>query len=450
MYNITLYCINLLLFVNNIEFSCQPKSYRERFHMRLDQKVCSRLSENWNGIEADELMGYVLPKCKEILTEAKLRELLARRERLRVKFGIDPTASDIHLGHVVPVMLLRQFARAGHHVDFIIGDFTARVGDPTERQTGRIPLSVEKIEENMRTYQEQIGIYIDLSLITFHHNASWLNPMPLQEVFAIFQQLNLAEAMQRDDFRSRLKASQGVSLAEVCYGVLMGIDSVHLRTQLEIGGIDQLLNFQQCRKIMRLNGMEEETIAMTPMIEGTSGDGRKMSKSYGNAIAVRATAEEQFGKIMSIPDSLIVQYFCSFADIHQKEVPELEALVASNPMEAKKQLATVVVALRTKSFDDGLLERQRFERKFSRRSIVQADCIQVTATPGLTMFQALEQSGEFKSRNELRRMFEQHAVRIISGEEETTVELAGGIPIGGCIVRVGKRKFFQIHIDTPE
>lgn len=413
---------------------------------RFDQQFCTRISEPWDSIESDEFVGFLLPKCQEVITPERLRQKIVEQSVLKVKFGIDPTASEIHIGHVVPIMLLRQFAKAGHHIDFIIGDFTARVGDPTARDTGRTPLNPEQIVKNMQTYTSQIGKYIDLRVLHIHHNAEWLNPMTLQEIFAIFQQINLSEAMQREDFRARMRNEQAVSLAEVCYGVLMGIDSVHLGTHVEVGGIDQLLNFQQCRKIMRQSGMDEEVILMTPILEGTSGDGKKMSKSYGNYVAVNATHEEKFGKIMSIPDRLIGQYFRCFADVHKRELDELDIFITENPLEAKKQLATLIVALETKRIEDGLRERESFERKFSQKKIRDEDCVELAEDASTTILDALLKSSQFKSKGELRRLFEQQAVRSVSEDGKITLSPETVISQIHGVVRVGKRRFFQFVV----
>ena len=413
---------------------------------RFDQQFCTRISEPWDSIESDEFVGFLLPKCQEVITPERLRQKIVEQSVLKVKFGIDPTASEIHIGHVVPIMLLRQFAKAGHHIDFIIGDFTARVGDPTARDTGRTPLNPEQIVKNMQTYISQIGKYIDLRVLHIHHNAEWLNPMTLQEIFAIFQQINLSEAMQREDFRARMRNEQAVSIAEVCYGVLMGIDSVHLGTHVEVGGIDQLLNFQQCRKIMRQSGMDEEVILMTPILEGTSGDGKKMSKSYGNYVAVNATHEDKFGKIMSIPDRLIGQYFRCFADVHKRELDELDIFITENPLEAKKQLATLIVALETKRIEDGLRERESFERKFSQKKIRDEDCVELAEDASTTILDALLKSSQFKSKGELRRLFEQQAVRTVSEDGEITLSPETVISQIHGVVRVGKRRFFQFVV----
>ncbi|MDB5265598.1 MAG: Tyrosine--tRNA ligase [Parcubacteria group bacterium] len=409
--------------------------------IRFDQKFLARAIENWEGMIADEIVGFLQPKCQQIITEERLRHLLDQR-KLRVKFGIDPTATDVHLGHVVPILVLNIFARTGNHVDLIIGDFTARVGDPTERDTGRVPLSPEKIAENKTTYVSQIGKYLSVEKVSIHHNTTWLNPMSLSDVFGIFQSLNLAEALQREDFRERGRKGQGVSLAEVCYGVLMGIDSLHLQTDVEVGGIDQLLNFQQCRTIMRNAGLEEEVILMTPIIEGTSGDGRKMSKSYNNYIAVNSSQADKFGKIMSIPDRLIFQYFLSFADVHQRELDELRIFVEANPFEAKKQLATVVASLETKNPDDGLRERDTFERLFSQQVIHDDDYVQLNVEPGATALVALYASGKFQSKAALRRLFEQNAVRSVT--DSVLIKQDDQVPEGGWRVRVGRRMFFKI------
>ncbi len=329
---------------------------------RFDQLFFPRISESWEGIKVDEFIGFLFPKCQRILTAKKLLALLSREQKLRVKFGIDPTASSIHIGHLAPMMLLKQFIKAGHLIDFIIGDFTALVGDPSGRDTERVPLTPEQNIINMQTFQDQISTFIDISSANIHQNSEWLNQISLRELFAIIQKINLTEAIQREDFRKRIRNSQAVSLAEVCYGMLMGIDSVHLSTDVEIGGIDQLLNFQQCRKIMHEKNIAKEVVMMVPLLEGTDGGERKMSKSFGNTIPITDNLENKFGKIMSIPDRLTFQYFCSFADVHQRELYELKTFTKSDPLEAKKQLATFLVALETKDITNGYKEREKFKK----------------------------------------------------------------------------------------
>lgn len=411
--------------------------------VRFDKLFFLRAFESWTEISPKEFISYLLPKCQEIITKKGLMTILNEKRKLKIKFGIDPTASDIHIGHLVPMMLLKQFVKAGHHIDFIIGDFTALVGDPTERHTSRSVLTSEQIAINMQTFQTQVGRFFDLSSLNIHYNSTWLNQLTLQEVFTIFQKINLTEAFQREDFRKRVTNSQAVSLAEVCYGVLMGIDSVHLLSDIEIGGIDQLLNLQQCRKIMRDKNFTEEIALMVPLLEGTDGIGRKMSKSFGNTVSVTATIEDKFGKIMSIPDRLIFQYFCSFADIHQNELGQLKSFVEHEPLEAKKQLATLLVSIETKRLESGLEEREKFERKYSHKIISDNDCFSLFSNGNQKIFDLLFSSEKFKSKSVLRRLFSQGAVRILLDSKEITLE-ESSIITDSCKLRVGKTLFFSV------
>lgn len=394
----------------------------------------------------DEFLGFVSSKCESILTLERLKELLESGRSLKIKFGIDPTASSIHMGHVVPIMLLRQFQKVGHQIDFIIGDFTAKIGDPSGRNSARPSITAEQIVLNMATYKDQVRRFIDVESMNIHYNSEWLGSMSLFEIFEMFQAINLAEAIQRNDFRERLSNSQSVSLAEVCYGSLMGIDSVKLESDIEIGGIDQLLNFQQCRQIMQFKKMMEEVVLMTPILEGISGDGRKMSKSFGNVIAVTDSPEDKFGKVMSIPDTLIIPYFLCFADTTEGEKRDIDKFVADNPLEAKKQLAVFIISLDVGNIESGLVQRDLFERKFSKKEIAIEDCLPLITEKGKTFLEALWLSGQFSSRSDLRRLFEQKAVRIMkAGESLSTLCLNDKVE-SPCLVKVGKRKFFNFKI----
>lgn len=414
--------------------------------MNFAEKFFKRSGESWAGIKAEEFLGFISSKCQSVLTIERLKELLYGGRSLKVKFGIDPTASNIHMGHVVPIMLLRQFQKAGHQIDFIIGDFTAKIGDPSGRNSARPPITAEQIMLNMATYKDQVKRFIDVDSMNIRYNSEWLGSMSLFEIFEMFQAINLAEAVQRNDFRERLSNHQAVSLAEVCYGSLMGIDSVRLGSDIEIGGIDQLLNFQQCRQIMQFKRMVEEVILMTPILEGVSGNGRKMSKSFGNTIAVNDSPEDKFGKVMSIPDKLITSYFLCFADTAKGEKEDLEKFVAGNPLEAKKQLAVFIVSLDAGNMENGLVQRELFERKFSKKEIAIEDCLVLAMKKGETFFEALWSSGQFSSRSELRRLFEQKAIRVMeAGECRSALCINDSAEIS-CLIKVGKRKFFNVQV----
>jgi len=310
-----------------------------------------------------------------------------------------------------------------------------------------VPLTIEQILNNFSSYKKQISPYIDTSAITLRRNSEWLEKMNLSDFFSIIQNINLGDATQREDFRARAKNAEGVSLAEACYGVLMGIDSLNLETDIELGGLDQLLNFNQCRKVLEISSKEKEVALTTPILEGTAGDGRKMSKSFGNYVALDATNEDKFGKIMSIPDNLMFSYFASFAPVMEKESDELKAFIEENPLEAKKQLATFIVALGSKELSQGEAEREKFERKFSKKEITEDDVIEIIGGGDETHFEVLSMSEYFESKSELRRLFEQGAVvHIKPSGEDMVLDLDTVVSEAEGIVRVGKRRFFKISI----
>ncbi|MFA7715198.1 MAG: tyrosine--tRNA ligase, partial [Candidatus Paceibacterota bacterium] len=277
--------------------------------------------------------------------------------------------------------------------------------------------------------------FVDIGKMEIHHNSSWLGKMSLSDTLGHLQKISVTAAMQRDDFRKRAEKNQTVSIAELIYGLLMGFDSLELHTDIEIGGIDQFLNIVQCRMLMENAGVVPEVGLFAPLIEGTDGTGRKMSKSLGNTIPVEASLEDKFGKVMSIPDSLILPWFKAFTFIHEDELPELESFISQQPLEAKKILGILLIALETKDLGSGERERQNFERKFSQKAINDDDCEKIQAKEDL--FLSLKQ--KFSSNSELRRLFEQNAVRTLDGALLTGKESFTGI------VRVGKRKIFKIQ-----
>ncbi len=406
---------------------------------RFDERYIERSKESWDKISPEDFLGYLMPKAEQVLSKDSLREVLLSGRKLNIKLGIDPTGKDIHLGHLVPIIVLRQFLRAGHKVHLIIGDFTARVGDPSGRTTSRKSLTASDIKDNQKTYIAQIDRYIKTGKLKIHHNGDWLEKVKLSDFFGILERINLSDALQRDDFRNRIKNGQGVSLSEACYGILMAIDSVELKTDIEVGGVDQLLNFQQARQIMPMYGLKEEVAFTVPILEGTSGDGRKMSKSFDNYIAVTASPEEKFGKIMSIPDKLILSYFVSFADVNEKEIEELEEFIAAEPMEAKKQLATFIASLEFGDLKKGLEEREKFERKFSKEIISDEDCLEIKIKDGVSVLEMLFETGQFESKGEIRRLFSEKSARSLVDDNILSLDY---LPAAGEKIRVGKRKFF--------
>lgn len=404
--------------------------------MRFDKLFLDKALGDWQDMPNTEWLEIVQNKLESSLGLERFIELCRSDKKMVIKFGIDPTASNIHIGHVVPMMLVNAFLKKGHKIFVIIGDFTAKIGDPSGRNSERKALTSEQIKDNMRTYTEQIGMFVDLDKINIKFNSEWIDKTTPHELFETFQMINISQAMQRDDFRKRIENCSAVSLAEVCYSVLMGLDSVVLNCDVEIGGIDQLLNFQQCRDVMKGNGQIEEIALMTPILEGTSGDGRKMSKSYGNAIAVLEDSNEKFGKFMSIKDEQILPYFRCFAFMNNHDKTELESFINENPFEAKKQLASYFVSLQAKDITQGEKARMEFERKFSKKTINVEDCIEIKLEDEDTYYTALSRA-KLMSNSELRRMFTGNAVRDI----ENGCVLSKDTRADFGKIRVGKRVF---------
>lgn len=395
------------------------------------------------ALGTDDFLALLRPKCKQIITSEDLEKLIRAKKKLRVKLGIDTTGSEIHLGHAVPLMLLRLFQRAGHQIDFVIGDFTGMIGDPSGRTDKRAELTGTTAAKNMKTYARQIAPIIDLKKARVYKNSSWLGKMPLVDFFKILGAISFGAVAQREDFRERLKAGNPVTLREANYASLMAIDSLHLKSDIEVGGIDQLLNFMQARDVMAASGRKPETVLVTPLIEGTAGDGRKMSKSFNNYIALAASAETQFGLVMSIPDTLILSYFVSFADVYEHEIGALEKYVHAKPFEAKKELAMLIVAL-FHGDDSAKGAREDFERKFSKKEYVTADekkiAMHLPANIVDALFDAF--SGAY-SKTRIRGLIEQGGVRKFKGAEQHIVGTVAERVEVGDLIKVGKINLFR-------
>jgi len=405
-----------------------------------------RSREPLSKISADDFLALLVPKCREVVTSEGLEKALRAGRKLRVKLGIDATGAEIHLGHAVPLMILRLFQRAGHEVHFIIGDFTGKIGDPSGRTDRRREITDKEITANIKTYTKQISPILDLKKTKVHQNSKWLSRMRLAEFFEMISAVSFGEVSQREDFRARLKAGSPVSLREANYASLMGIDSVHLKADIEVGAIDQLLNFMQARSIMEAQGLQPEVVLAAPLIEGTAGDGRKMSKSFGNYIALSASVEDQFGLIMSIPDSILESYFVSFGDIRQDELDELRVFIEKNPLESKKQLGMLIVSLfyGEKAARDA---RSAFERKFSRKEFNDADAIDIRmkVLPA-PLFDALMRAlGDEYSRSQIRTLISQRAIRRINGGADEVLGDQADLVRAGDLIRVGKLHLFRFN-----
>jgi len=417
-----------------------------------------RQDRDLRGLDADAQFRLLAAKSKLILPEDVVLERLRESKRtgrpLVIKLGVDPTSAHLHLGHAVPLYLLRRFQDLGHRVILLVGDFTARIGDPAGRVAERPPLTPEQIEENFRTYREQAGRILDMARVEVRHNSEWLDRIRLQDLLRTLKGINVSASLQREDFRERLDKGFSLTLAEVLYSVCMGLDSVALEPDIEIGGVDQLLNLQMCREVMAIEGLAPEGIVVTDILEGISGDGSKMSKSLGNAIALEDPPEEMYGKVMSIPDRLLEPYFMLLTEVPPESWSRLREEMdrgERNPRDVKACLARVLVTL----LHGGEAARRgesAFEEVFRKKGVPD-DMPTLTVArsewESLSLVDVLDRGGVVESRSEGRRLFQQGAIRWLAadGGRDEFAKLADDAlpaPATAGILKIGKRKFLRV------
>src|ERR1700744_9583 len=288
----------------------------------------------------------LLRGCEEILPASEFEKKIAKGKPLIIKAGFDPTAPDLHLGHTVLLNKLRQFQQFGHKVVFLIGDFTAMIGDPTGKNVTRMPLSQEEVAENAKTYQQQVFKILDPEKTTVSFNSEWMGAMKAADLIRLASTHTVARMLERDDFNKRYNSEQPIAIHEFLYPLVQGYDSVILNADVELGGTDQKFNLLMGRELQRDFGQDPQIVLMTPIIEGLDGV-QKMSKSLNNAIGIHEPPQEMYGKLMSINDEMMWRYWTLLTDLRQSEIDRMQADVASgalHPMEAKKRLARTIVS----------------------------------------------------------------------------------------------------------
>jgi tyrosyl-tRNA synthetase len=389
----------------------------------------------------------VLPE-QELLRQ--LERARAEGRPLRVKLGVDPTAPDIHLGHTVVLRKLAQFQHFGHTAVLIIGDYTAKVGDPSGRSKMRPRLSDEQISANAVTYVEQAAKVLDMDKVELTRNGDWLGPLRMNEVLRLTATVTVARMLERDDFSRRYQANEPVSMLEFMYPLLQGYDSVAVRADVELGGTDQKFNLLMGRTIMESYGLAPQSILTVPLLVGLDGE-QKMSKSYGNYVGVHDAPEEMFGKIMSIPDSLMVMYWSLLTGAGRREVESIEGRLESgeyHPAAAKRDLAERLVTLYHSSEAAGGA-RAYFDRVFREKDrpeeIPEASVPAEAVQNGLVWLPRLLTALSLASSNgEARRLIEQGGVKL---NDETVQDASVELDLSalrGTVVQVGKRKFMRI------
>ncbi|HLG41977.1 MAG TPA: tyrosine--tRNA ligase [Planctomycetota bacterium] len=383
----------------------------------------------------------ILRGVVDLHTREELEVKLKRDRPLRVKLGVDPTSKDIHLGHTVVLRKLRQFQDAGHQAILIIGDFTALVGDPTGQSKTRPPLTPEQVDENAKTYLEQVSSVLDMKTLMIVHNSEWLAPLTFRDIVKWTAKMTVARIMERDDFSKRFREGSPISLHEFMYIFMQAYDSVFLKADVELGGQDQLFNLMAGRDLMRAAEIEPQVALTVPLLVGTEGT-LKMSKSYGNHVGVRDEAFEMFSKIMRIPDSIMTNWYTVLTSVPLGEVRAICDTQQTHPRDAKRRLAREIVsgfhgAAAAKTADDRwLAEKSRGE--------IPEEIPPLSIGPDIANLVAIvRKTGLAASNNEARRLIEQGGVEI-DGEKLTDLAAPQKIK-AGAVLRVGKKKrYFRL------
>lgn len=382
--------------------------------------------------------------------KAKLRKSQETGKPLKIKLGIDPTAPDIHIGFAVVLRKMRQFQDMGHQVILIVGDFTASIGDPSGKSETRPMLSGEQIRANAETFTNQFWLILDRAKTTLTFNGDWLGKMTFGDVVRETSRVTVARILERDDFQKRLAQERPVGLHELLYPIAQALDSVEIQADVEIGGSDQRFNILMGRDLQEANGMEPQIGLFMPILPGLDGV-QKMSKSLGNYVGVTDAPNDMFGKLMSIPDEVMPDYYTLCTDVPLEEIETIKRDLASgklHPMDAKKRMAREIVTI-YHSAEAGTAAQAEFERVFSSREIPQ-DMPEVTLQPAdlengeIRLVKLITLAGLAPSGSEARRLIQSGAVSL-DGEKLTDV-MGSVAPSNDQVLRVGKLKFARLRL----
>jgi tyrosyl-tRNA synthetase len=386
----------------------------------------------------------------EIISEADLLAKLRRGRPLRVKLGVDPSAPDIHLGIAIVLRKLRQFQDLGHEAILVVGDFTALIGDPSERKKTRPMLGREDIERNVATYRDQYGKILDPQKTRVVFNSQWLRPMSFEDVIRLGAKTTVARIMERDDFANRFRAGTPIFMHELMYPLCQAMDSVQLQADVELGGTDQKFNNLMGRDLQREVGQEPQVVLLTPLLVGLDGS-EKMSKSLGNAIGITDPPAEMYGKTMSLPDALIAHYMEFTTELPMEEVRATAGGLAEgsvHPRDAKARLAREIVRM-WHGPTAALAAEQAFERQFKARElpeeIPEARLGRADLRRGkMKVVDLLVRTGLAGSKSEARRLVTQGGVSLDSGRVQ---QPDAEVPVtDGLVLRVGRRRFTRIRL----
>jgi len=380
------------------------------------------------------------------IEEIKTKLKNAGDRPLRIKLGLDPSAPDIHLGHAVVLRKIKQLQDLGHEVVIIIGDFTGMIGDPTGKSKTRKPLTREQVEQNAKTYQEQIFKILDKNKTTVRYNSEWLGIMNFRDVIDLASKCTVARMLERDDFKKRYDENQAISLHEFFYPLMQAYDSVEVKADIEIGGTDQTFNVLMGRNIQKDCGLEPQITLFMPLLEGLDGV-QKMSKSLGNYIGINEDANSMYEKTMKIPDNMIIKYYNLCTDIHPDEVDKIQERLKSgeNPRDIKMELAKEITRL-YHGDEEAQKAEQHFKVAFQKQEAPDdVDIITITKSDELSneILDKVMSFGKFVSKGELKRLFMQGAVKV-DGEKITDFRELPNIVKEESIMQIGKGYFVKI------
>lgn len=377
---------------------------------------------------------------EEIISRPHLEKRIKQGDKLRIKFGIDPTSADLHLGHSIPLRKLKDFQGLGHQIIFLIGDFTAQIGDPSGRVNSRKPLAKKEIAKNMKDYVAQAGKLLDIKKVEIRHNSEWYNKKGMGFLMDLASRFTYARLIERDEFQKRIQKNIDISMLELFYSLLQGYDSIELRADLEIGGTDQKFNLLMGRKVQKRYNLPEQDIITLPLLVGT--DGRsKMSKSYGNYISLNEPPVKMFGKIMSIPDNLIWDYFKLLTNLSLEEIAKIKKETA-NPRDAKNKLALSITSIyygRAAAQKAEAEFRRVFKEKKAPKEIKEIKIKEKS----INILDLLVKTRLASSKSEAKRLILQNGVKIDSQTQknwQVIVQIKKG-----QIIQAGKRKFIKIN-----
>ena len=381
----------------------------------------------------------------DVVVKADLEKKLNSKKKLRIKFGIDPTGSDLHIGHGVVLRKLRQFQDRGDTAILLIGDYTARIGDPTGKSETRKMLTETEIKKNMEHYIEQASKILDLKKLEIRYNSEWFGKMKMAEILSLTAKKTVAQMLQREDFKNRMRKDQDIATTELLYPLMQGYDSVMLESDVEIGGTDQTFNMLVGRDLQKAFGCKTiQDVLTCPILEGLDGV-EKMSKSYGNYIGFNESPNQIFGKTMSIPDTMIIKYFELATDISFEDLEKVKAAMdkGENPRNLKVKLAKELVKFyHSEKAANGA--EQEFISLFQKKEIPDDIEIKKLKNPKWKLVDLLAETGLVSSKGEARRLIEQGGVKI---DKEKTSSFDMEIDISKeKLIQVGKRKFLKVKI----